>query len=132
MRLLYVLLKCLLLLFYLLLPAQYWYKQVQVEPLLYCRYLVQYRCSAVLIPASPFIYYKSVSFFQAGPLGYFIHISITTSVVSALKNYYTQRVSFHFDPELGSRGPNAAKNYLNHPPLGFRPLQLVSRGGVHR
>jgi hypothetical protein len=24
---------------------------------------------------------------------------------------------FHFDPELGSRGPNAAKNYLSHTPL---------------
>ena len=41
-----------------------------------------------------------------------------------------QRVSF--DPELGSRGPNAAKNYLNHTPFGFRPLQLVVRGVVHR
>jgi hypothetical protein len=29
---------------------------------------------------------------------------------------------FRFDPELGSRGPNAAKNYLNHTPFEFRPL----------
>ena len=34
--------------------------------------------------------------------------------------------------ELGSRGPNAAKNYLNRTPFGFRPLQLVVRGGVYR
>ena len=30
---------------------------------------------------------------------------------------------FHFYPQLGSisyRGPNAAKNYLNHPPFGCR------------
>ena len=39
---------------------------------------------------------------------------------------------FHFDPELGSRGPNAAKSYLNHTPFGFRPLQLVAQGGVRR
>jgi hypothetical protein len=39
---------------------------------------------------------------------------------------------FYFDPELGSRGPNAAKNYLNHAPFGFRPLQLVVRVGVYR
>jgi hypothetical protein len=30
----------------------------------------------------------SVPLFQGGPPGYFIHISITTPIVSALKNYY--------------------------------------------
>ena len=30
----------------------------------------------------------SVPLIRAGPPGYFIHISITTPVVSALKNYY--------------------------------------------
>jgi hypothetical protein len=39
---------------------------------------------------------------------------------------------FHFDPELGSRGPNVAINYLNHTPFGLRPLQLVVRGGARR
>jgi hypothetical protein len=31
---------------------------------------------------------------------------------------------FHFDPELGSRGPNAAKNYNTYitPPLGLGPF----------
>jgi hypothetical protein len=40
---------------------------------------------------------------------------------------------FHFDSELDSRGPNAAKNHLNHTPFGFgfRPLQLVVRDGVY-
>jgi hypothetical protein len=33
-------------------------------------------------------------FFQAGPPGYFIHVSITTPVVSALKNYYTVSRAF--------------------------------------
>jgi hypothetical protein len=31
---------------------------------------------------------NSVAFIQAAPPGYFPHISITTPVVSALKNYY--------------------------------------------
>jgi hypothetical protein len=31
----------------------------------------------------------SVAFFQVRPLGWFIHISVITPVVSALKNYYT-------------------------------------------
>jgi hypothetical protein len=31
-----------------------------------------------------------VSFIQVGPLGYFIHISITTAIASALKNYYIE------------------------------------------
>jgi hypothetical protein len=30
----------------------------------------------------------SVTFIQGGPPGYFTHISITTPIVSALKNYY--------------------------------------------
>ena len=34
---------------------------------------------------------------------------------------------FHLDPELGSRGPNAAKIHLSHAPYGFRALQLAVR-----
>jgi hypothetical protein len=33
-------------------------------------------------------HYISVSFIQVTPLGYFAHVSITTPIVSALKNYY--------------------------------------------
>ena len=40
----------------------------------------------------------------------------------------TVRGGFHFDPQLGSRGPNAAKNYLDRAPFGFRPLKLVAGG----
>ena len=31
----------------------------------------------------------SVTLIRVGPPGYFVHVSITTPVVSALKNYYT-------------------------------------------
>jgi hypothetical protein len=31
---------------------------------------------------------KSVTVIQGGPPGYFVHISITTPIVFALKNYY--------------------------------------------
>ena len=33
---------------------------------------------------------KSVPLFRVGPPGHFIHVPITTPVVSALKNYYIQ------------------------------------------
>jgi hypothetical protein len=38
----------------------------------------------------------------------------------------------YVDPELGPRGPNAAKSRLNHAPFGFRALQLAVRGGDYR
>jgi hypothetical protein len=34
--------------------------------------------------------YKSVTVIRVGLPGYFVHVSITTPVVSALKNYYIQ------------------------------------------
>ena len=40
---------------------------------------VSLQCSSVL---------TSAPFFQGGPPGYFTHVSITTSIVSAWKNYY--------------------------------------------
>jgi hypothetical protein len=33
-------------------------------------------------------YSKSLAFIRVGPPGYFTHITITTPIVSALKNYY--------------------------------------------
>jgi hypothetical protein len=44
---------------------------------------VPYCKHTCVLPAS-----ISVAFIQVGPPGYFIYISITTPVVSALKNYY--------------------------------------------
>jgi hypothetical protein len=35
--------------------------------------------------------HASAAFIRVGPWGVFIHISITTPVVSALKNYYIQK-----------------------------------------
>ena len=68
----------------------------------------------------------SVTVIQVSPLGYFIHISITAPIVSALKNYS----GFHLDPQLGSREHNAAKNHLNRALFGLRPLYPVVWGGV--
>jgi hypothetical protein len=34
------------------------------------------------------VQHKPVDFIKATPLGYFAHVSITTTFVSALKNYY--------------------------------------------
>jgi hypothetical protein len=36
----------------------------------------------------PYPHHTSVAVFQGKPPGYFTHISITTPIVSALKNYY--------------------------------------------
>jgi hypothetical protein len=41
-----------------------------------------------------------------------------------------RRVSLVLTPQLGSRGPNAAKKNLNCAPFGFRLLKLVVQGRV--
>jgi hypothetical protein len=49
------------------------------------------QCDTYEIEMWPFI---SVAFIQVTPLVYFTHISITTPIASALKNYYTGILSF--------------------------------------
>jgi hypothetical protein len=51
----------------------------------------------------------SVALIQVTPLGYFTHISITTPIVSALKNYYIEL----------SRSPNGFFKALLDPGGGF-------------
>jgi hypothetical protein len=53
----------------------------------------------------------SAAFIQVGPPGYFTHISITTPVVSALKNYFTSRAP--------SGSPNGFSQKLLDPGGGF-------------
>jgi hypothetical protein len=68
----------------------------------------------------------------------YIYIYIYTVPVPVYNIYIyctgTGTAGFILTPNwaLGGRGPNAAKNYLNHTPFGFRPLQLAVWGGVYR
>jgi hypothetical protein len=68
----------------------------------------------------------SVTFIQVGPLGYFINISITTPVVSALKNYYIQ--SFLEVPAdiLNHFWIQVAVSLLKSPYGGFRIETVVT------
>ena len=45
-------------------------------------------CVCVYIYIYIYTVYISATVIQVGPPGYFIHISITKPIVSALKNYY--------------------------------------------
>jgi hypothetical protein len=69
---------------------------------------------------------KSVSFIQVRPLGHFIHISITTPVVSALKNYYIE--SFLEAPAdiLNHFWIQVAVSLLKSPHGGFRSETAVA------
>ena len=78
-------------------------------------------CSKPLLRCIP------VTVIQGGPPGYFIHISITTPIVSALKNYYRQ--SFLEAPTdfLNHFWIQVAVSLLKPPHGGFRSKTAATK-----
>jgi hypothetical protein len=74
---------------------------------------------------APFCPHTPVNKIQVGPPGYFIHVSITTPAVSALKNYY--RWSFLEVPTdiLNHFWIQVAVSILKPPHGGFRSETAV-------
>ena len=68
----------------------------------------------------------SVPIFQVCPLGHFLHVFITTPIVSALNNYYTERFLEVPKGILNNFWIQIAVSFLKPPHGGFRSETAVT------